>query len=263
MSKYMNKVTPAVFLSWQPWQHREFNLRAFYKRIFRMPTFNDLYYTDMGNISLDPEYATQYNVGFLYRLLTDRGVLAGVKLSADAYYNYITDKIIAVPKGTGQYRWMMMNVGIVKIRGIDVSARTTLRLPADVILDINLNYTYQKAQDYTNPADNEDGGTYKGQLAYIPWHSGSVVGHLGWRDLDVNYSFIYVGERYHTSANTRENHEQPWYTHDLSAGYLFHLGKTTLKVSGEVNNLFNQYYDVILNYPMPGRNYKLILKFDF
>ena len=262
MSKYMNKVTPAVFLSWQPWQEREFNLRAFYKRIFRMPTFNDLYYTDMGNITLDPEYATQYNVGFLYRLLTDRGLLAGVKLSADAYYNYITNKIIAVPKGTGQYRWMMMNVGIVKIRGIDVSARTTLRLPADVILDINLSYTYQKAQDYTNPADNGDGGTYKGQLAYIPWHSGSVVGHLGWHDLDVNYSFIYVGERYHTSANTRENHEQPWYTHDLSAGYLFRLGKTSLKVSAEVNNLFNQYYDVILNYPMPGRNYKLILKFD-
>ena len=262
MSKYMNKVTPAVFLSWQPWHEREFNLRAFYKRIFRMPTFNDLYYTDMGNITLEPEYATQYNVGFLYRLLTEQGLLAGVKLSADAYYNYITNKIIAVPKGTGQYRWMMMNVGIVKIRGIDVSARTTLRLPADVILDINLSYTYQKAQDYTNPDDNGDGGTYKGQLAYIPWHSGSVVGHLGWHDLDVNYSFIYVGERYHTSANTRENHEQPWYTHDLSAGYLFHLGKTSLKVSGEVNNLFNQYYDVILNYPMPGRNYKLILKFD-
>ena len=216
----------------------------------------------MGNITLDPEYATQYDVGFLYRLLTERGLLAGVKFSADAYYNYITDKIIAVPKGTGQYRWMMMNVGIVKILGVDVSARTTLRLPADVILDINLSYTYQKAQDYTNPADNGDGGTYKGQLAYIPWHSGSVVGHLGWHDLDVNYSFIYVGERYHTSANTRENHEQPWYTHDLSAGYLFHLGKTTLRVAGEVNNLFNQYYDVILNYPMPGRNYKLILKFD-
>ena len=89
-----------------------------------------------------------------------------------------------------------------------------------------------------------------------------MVGHLGWKDLDVNYSFIYVGERYHTSANTRENHEQPWYTHDLSAGYLFHLGSTTLKVSGEVNNLFNQYYDVILNYPMPGRNYKLIFKLD-
>ena len=75
-------------------------------------------------------------------------------------------------------------------------------------------------------------------------------------------SFIYVGERYHTSANIPANHEQPWYTHDISASYRFALGKTWLKLTLEVNNLFNQYYDVILNYPMPGRNYKVILKFD-
>lgn len=263
MSRYTHKATPAVFLSWQPWQRHDFNLRAYYKRVYRMPTFNDLYYTDMGNISLRPESATQYNVGFLYRLLTDDGLLAGLKLSADAYYNVIEDKIIAVPKGTGQYRWMVMNIGEARIRGVDASARATLRLPSQVMLDINLNYTYQKAQDYTDPADNGDGGTYKGQLAYIPWHSGSAVAHASWRNLDVNYSFIYVGERYHTSANTRENHEQPWYTHDLSAGYLFRMGQTALKVTAEVNNLFNQQYDVILNYPMPGRNYKLIIKFDF
>jgi len=36
-----------------------------------------------------------------------------------------------------------------------------------------------------------------------------------------------------------------------------------MKVTAEVNNLLNQQYDVVLNYPMPGRNYKLILKFDF
>ena len=85
---------------------------------------------------------------------------------------------------------------------------------------------------------------------------------MGWRAADLNYSFIYVGERYHNSANIRANHEQPWYTHDISASYRFNLGKLKLRVTAEVNNLFNQSYDVIQNYPMPGRNYKLILKFD-
>jgi outer membrane receptor protein involved in Fe transport len=28
-----------------------------------------------------------------------------------------------------------------------------------------------------------------------------------------------------------------------------------------MNNIFNQYYDVVINYPMPGRNFKLILNF--
>ncbi|KAA6303207.1 MAG: hypothetical protein EZS26_000600 [Candidatus Ordinivivax streblomastigis] len=40
--------TPSVFLSYKPFQHHDFNLRAFYKRIFRMPTFNDLYYTEIS-----------------------------------------------------------------------------------------------------------------------------------------------------------------------------------------------------------------------
>ena len=151
-SKYMHKFTPAVFLSLQPIEDRDFHLRAFYKRIFRMPTFNDLYYTDIGNVTLKPEYADQFNVGLQWQTIRDHGFYRGVRLTADAYYNYVTDKIIAVPKGTGMYRWMMMNIGKVKIRGIDLTARTTLNFPLDVLVDVSLNYTYQKAQDYTTPS---------------------------------------------------------------------------------------------------------------
>lgn len=263
-SKFLNRFTPSLFVSWQPWeQYDGFNLRAFYKRIFRMPTFNDLYYTDIGNVDLRPEYANQYNVGLQWQQMSETGFWRGVKFTADAYYNHVTDKIIAVPKGTGQYRWMMMNIGKVKIRGIDFTAMAQMALPGEVMLDMNLNYTYQKAQDYTNPADAGDGGTYKGQIAYIPWHSGSATAHAGWRNVDLNYSFIYTGERYHNSANILANHEQPWYTHDLSGSYKFNISRVACKVTAEVNNLLNQQYDVILNYPMPGRNYKLILKIDF
>ena len=243
-------------------QAHDFNIRAFFKRIFRMPTFNDLYYTDIGNAGLKPEYATQWNLGALYQRYNDHGTLSAMKFSADAYYNLVNDKIIAVPKGTGQYRWMMMNIGKVKIMGVDVTARLAFKLPHDIVLEGGLNYTYQKARDYTNPADTLDGGSYKGQISYIPWHSGSATLHAAWHSLDLNYSFIYVGERYHNSSNIRANHEQPWYTHDLGASYLFHLGKTQLKATLEVNNLLNQHYDVIQNYPMPGCNYRLILKFD-
>ncbi|MDR1937081.1 MAG: TonB-dependent receptor [Tannerellaceae bacterium] len=71
-----------------------------------------------------------------------------------------------------------------------------------------------------------------------------------------------MGERYHNSSNIRENHEQPWYTHDLTLGKTFGYKKLKCKLSAEVNNILNQYYDVVLNYPMPGRNYKLILKIE-
>ena len=266
VTMYINdfdEYTPAVFLSYKPVENFPLNFRAFYKKIFRMPTFNDLYYTDIGNANLKPEYVSQYNIGFQYQSALDCGVLTGLSARADAYYNEVTDKIIAVPKGTGQYRWMMMNIGKVKIRGVDVNVQSRFTLPCELEADINLSYTYQRAQDYTDPTDNEPGaGTYKGQISYIPWHNGSVVGHLTWRKAELNYSFIYVGERYHNSSNIRANYEQPWYTHDLSAGYSFDVGKVKMKISAEVNNLFNQYYDVIQNYPMPGRNYKAILKIE-
>ena len=261
-SKHLNKFTPAVIVSWQPWQEHDLNIRAFFKRAFRMPTFNDLYYTDIGNAGLRPEYAKQWNLGVMYQRQNEQGWFNAMRVSADAYYNTVTDKIIAVPKGTGLYRWMMMNIGKVKIRGIDVTGKLAVRLPAEVVLESGLSYTYQRAQDYTDPTDTRDGGTYKGQIAYIPWHSGSATVHGAWRDLDVNYSFIYAGERYHNSSNIRANHEQPWYTHDISASYTLRMRCVTCKVTAEVNNLLNQHYDVIQNYPMPGRNYRLILKVD-
>jgi outer membrane cobalamin receptor len=265
--------TPAVFLSYQPFKDNPtgmpLRLRAFFKRIFRMPTFNDLYYTDIGNIALRPEYTTQYNIGFSYDTEFIHGIANHLHFHADTYYNEVTDKIIAVPKGDGQYRWMMMNLGYVEIRGIDILGQIDWKLPADILINTSLNYTFQKAQDFSNPADNDsEAGTYGGQISYIPRHNGSAIIHTKWESWDLNYSFIYVGERYHNSSNIRENYEQPWYTHDLTIGKTFCFfqriahNAPTIKISAEINNVFSQYYDVVLNYPMPGRNYKIILKIE-
>jgi outer membrane cobalamin receptor len=261
--KDKREYTPAVFLSCKPLKRENLNIRAFYKRIFRMPTFNDLYYTDIGNIALRPEYTVQYNIGFQYDSNFKRGIISYLNVRADAYYNEVTDKIVAIPKGNGQYRWMMMNLGYVKIHGIDVSAQVGWKLPASIQLSTSLSYTHQRAQDFTDPASL----WYGGQIAYIPWHNGSAIANIVWRSWDMNYSFIYVGERYHNSANIRANHEQPWYTHDLTLGRTFIFTKKLktplkFKISAEVNNIFNQQYDVVLNYPMPGTNFKIVLKLD-
>lgn len=259
-----NAWTPALFLSYHPFRDPAFCVRAFYKRIFRMPTFNDLYYTDIGNIALNPEYTTQHDIGLLYQKRFAKGLLRTIDLTADVYYNEVTDKIIAVPKGNGQYRWMMMNLGRVKIHGIDVSAQTGWLLYPDLQLNLCAKYTYQTARDYSDPSDTDAyGGTYKGQIAYIPWNSGSATANLQYKTLNLNYSFVYVGERYHNSSNIRANHEQPWYTHDLSINKELKLKGLVVDLTLECNNLLDQQYDVVLNYPMPGRNWKAIMKLKF
>ncbi|WP_308199003.1 TonB-dependent receptor [Chitinophaga sedimenti] len=175
----------------------------------------------------------------------------------------MTNKIVAVPKGSGMYRWMMMNIGTVEIKGMDVVTDHSFVLPADVIVNLRAAYTYQLAQDFTTRKNPElQKITYGGQIPYIPWHSGSIISGILYKSWRLNYSFIYVGERYHNSANIPENYEQPWYTTDLSASKEIQLKKCRFKISGEVNNVLDQDYEVVLNYPMPKRNYKLILSIE-
>ena len=86
-----------------------------------MPTLNDLYYTFIGNKDLNPEYTTQYDFGVSYLRTTEKGGVKSFEIRADAYYNEVTDKIIAMPT-SNQFRWTMINLGFVKIKGIDATA---------------------------------------------------------------------------------------------------------------------------------------------
>ena len=55
---------------------------------------------------------------------------------------------------------------------------------------------------------------------------------------------------------------EPWYTSDLSLRYQFIVDSLKFIVQAEVNNVLDQDYEVIVNYPMPGRNFALTLSID-
>jgi outer membrane cobalamin receptor len=245
--------TPTAVLQLIPFRDKNLSFRAFYKRIFRMPTLNDLYYTFIGNKYLKPEFTTQYDAGLTWDKNWARGLFRRVELTVDTYYNEVENKIIATPT-SNQFQWTMVNLGLVRIRGVDAAVGTQLAL-GPVTTSVRLTYTYQKAQDFTDPSSP----WYGGQIPYIPWHSGSAVAGFDWKGWHLNYSFIYTGERYEAVANIPENYAQPWYTSDLSLSREFPLGAHSLKGTLEVNNLFNQQYEVVQCYPMPGTNFRLIL----
>ncbi len=258
--KSENVWTPAVFFNIFPLRNKSLSVRAYAKRSFRMPTFNDLYYTEMGNAMLKPETALQYNVGAVYvapRTSHLASRISHFRLQVDAYYNTIHDKIVAYPKGQ-QFRWTMLNLGKVHIKGLDVETELEVRAARELTLAGRLQYTYQDARDVTDPTDTY----YNHQIPYIPWHSGSAIFSASYRQWDFNYSFIYAGKRYNQQENIDYNYMPAWYTSDLSLMYRFRWVKTRCKATLEVNNLLDQQYDVILNYPMPGRNYAISMEVE-
>ena len=245
--------TPTVVAQYKPFREMDLALRAFYKRIFRMPTLNDLYYTFIGNKYLKPEYTTQYNMGISYTKEWPQARFWRLEASLDAYYNEVDDKIIAMPT-SNQFQWTMVNLGYVEIRGADAVVSGSMRF-GQLGIDCRATYTYQKAQDFTDP----NSPYYGGQIPYIPWHSASAIIGLSLGDWSLNYSFIYTGERYESSANIPENHALAWYTSDVALSKNFHLNRSQLRASVEVNNLLNQQYEVVQCYPMPGTNVKIII----
>lgn len=245
-------LTPSLILSYRP-EGKPWQLRGFYKRIFRMPTFNDLYYTFIGSKDLRPEYTSQIDLGLTWGREHRHGLLRRWELQLDGYYNEVTDKIVAMPT-SNQFQWTMLNLGRVHILGLDFTSQLDLQW-GDLAGGLRLSYTYQRAQDVTSPSDP----FYRGQIPYIPWHSGSAIATLAWRGWELHYSFIYTGERYDASANIRENYVRPWYTHDLALARPFTLGRQAFRTTLEVNNLLNQQYEVVRSYPMPGTHVKLKL----
>lgn len=253
-SSSRSTLTPAFFVNVYPFESKLLAVKAFAKKSFRMPTFNDLYYADMGNSKLNPESALQYDLGFVLNKDWKQGIVDHFRLQVDGYYNTVYDKIVAYPKGQ-QFRWTMLNLGKVHIKGVDAMAEVGLEPAKDWKVTARLQYTYQDARDVTDPNTSY----YKDQIPYIPWNSGSAILALSWREWDLSYSFIYSGERYSQQENILYNHLQPWYTHDMSVAY--HARKWSTRL--DVNNIFSQDYDVILNYPMPKRNYMLTLEYNF
>lgn len=255
------EMTPAIFLGYKPFDNHNLTLRAFAKRSFRMPTFNDLYYSQTGSSNLQPEYMNQYNIGFTYgKDFDNSSFFDQFTLQADGYITSTKDKIIAAPTGS-LFRWMMSNIGNVRGRGVESIANLSMHA-GKVNFSTNLTYAYTVSKDYTK-VGGAPLSSYGDQIPYTPWHSGSAILNASYKTWDLNYSFIYVGKRYNGGVNNiKVNEVQPWYTHDISLQKRFYFKGITTRTTVEVNNLFAQAYEVIYNYPMPLRTFRFTFSID-
>lgn len=255
------RLSPSVSLSVQPFRQEDLRLRLLYKDIFRLPTFNDLYYGTVGTRTLRPEKAKELNAGITWVKQTN-GVLASISVSADAFYNRITDKIVAMPS-KNLFVWSMLNVGQVDIKGTEVNCQTDLRLSHAVALQINGNYTWQRALDKTDKHRLPYKTTYNHQIPYTPRHSGSVrlTLHMPW--INLGYTVIVSGERYCNQYNSTEYRLEGYREHSISAFRSFPIGKCKLTVQAEALNFTDQQYEVVKNYPMPGKQFRGMVSLSY
>lgn len=278
-------LSPYLSVTWKPFETEDIRLRAFYKDIFRLPTFNDLYYSRIGNTRLRPETTHQLNLGVNWTG-SPFDWLPLISISADGYHNRVHDKIIAVPT-KNIFVWSMVNLGEVAITGADISAESSFALGNGYALVMAGTYSYQRALDLTDAGS----GTYRHQIAYTPRISGSARAGFTTPLAEFAYSAVWSGKRYATGENYAENRLPGYSDQGISVSRAFSVGKTGKRhgnisdskstpyshqtsgikasalsmiiIRGELNNLFDEQYAVVRWYPMPGRNYRLVVNVKF
>ena len=240
-------LSPSLSAVWNP--AGKLYLRAGWRDSFRTPTFNDLYYSKIGNTALRPESASQFNVGASWTLTRER---YDFETDLDIYHNDVKDKIIATPT---MFIWRMRNLGQVSMTGADVGFSGRCRF-GGFTLSGRASYSYQYAIDVTDPQSK----SWHNQIAYTPRHSGSALLSLETPWGRVSYTLVAVGERYSLDQNKASNRLAPYWDLGLSLGRDWTIRGCKLTLSVEALNLTGTNYEIIKCYPMPGRNYRLSVK---
>ena len=251
------RLSPFVSIMYKPFENSDFRFRAFYKNIFRLPTFNDLYYARVGNADLRPETTNQFNLGATYSVSSLKWFPL-FSITADVYRNVVNDKIIAMPT-KNIFNWTMVNLGKVEVTGIDLTTEAAVKLWKKSNLVIGGTYTYQRALDVTTPG----GSTYGHQIPYTPRITGSGKAAIETPVVDISYSVLWSGKRYALFQNYAENRLQGYSEHSISASRNILLGKKSVSVNLELLNLLNENYAIVKWFPMPGRSVRTTINLKF
>jgi len=250
------KMSPSFNISVKPYGEAPFRIRFFYKESFRVPSFNDLYYSAVGNLNLKPENNKQLNLG-LTGSIEIPVTKTLMNFSADGYKNLIIDKIMAMPT-KNIFIWSMVNLGKVDITGIDIALDIRQKVGRKYVITAGWNHSYQRALDLTSPEAAE----YKNQIAYAPRVYGS--GRIGFSTPfgKLAYAIIWSGHRYVTGHNIIQNDLPGYSDQSVSFDKTLSLQKYKVNLRAEILNLMNENYEIVRNFPMPGRSFRLSFKLE-
>lgn len=245
----LHSVSPSYSLRYELF--RGFELALNMRRAFRAPTFNELYYPGYGNPALKPENALLGDLGIDWHAALGEAWKMGLKV--DGFYHDLQDKIISAPSAADPYLWLPYNIGKVQARGVD--AQATLRY-SDGRWEggFSARYARQSALDKT-----PDSVTFGQQIPYVARNTVVLAADIargGWR-FDALWNWR--GGRFDATGAMPD-----WNSLDLSMRQDFRLGaRCALGVFVSVKDLLDCRYELVRDYPMPGRSVLGGIEFKF
>jgi len=206
-------------------------------RSFRAPTFNELYWPEdpwtRGNPRLRPEWATSIDLNSSARY----GSCLSGRLGL--WHSFLTDLIQWQPDSAYVYR--PVNLDTAAITGAEVELSLSSGHAG-----IDGSATYMLAR------------SHGADLIYRPRLSCTVSPWAGWGPVRLTGAVRYTGQRYTTPDTLAPNstNSLPGYLlFDAGLALSHTFGRVGTALRGGIRNLLDRQYEVMRDYPVPGRNW--------
>ena len=218
-----------------------YSLKANASKNYRVPTFNDLYWNNGGNVDLKPEISYQGAISnefyFKYFLF-----------NMNLFYINSKDLISWQPDINGMFS--PINISETENIGFEMAAKFSKSIQKN-IFNIGINYAYTSAK-------NIETGK---QLMYVPFHK--VTGTIDYRIQQFNTYFqqLFNGNVFTTTDNSTDL--DSYLVANIGLDYFFSYKTMPIKIGFKINNIFNIYYENVAYRPMPNRNIQTTITFKF
>ncbi len=239
--------SPALGVSYKPFVQNDLRISLMLKSAFRMPSMQELYYFHYGHQNLRPEKSRQLNLGMVWQK-------GETNILANLYINNVEDKIIGIP--FNMFVWRYLNLSEVRGRGLDLQANTTWDVDKRHSISLMGNYNLQSMKEHLDDAEHESR-----QIAYMPLHSGSAT--LAWDNpwIGMSATSFAASETWATNEHHAGTRVPGYMELAMSVYKSIAVRNRELNMSLTVQNLFDHRYCIVANYPMPGRHWKITLKY--
>lgn len=228
-------------------------IRAQLKKDFTAPTFNQLYWSTGGNPDLKAEKSYSYEAGVTWKM--SLGGNGFVELSPTFYNSLERDGIRWLPGPN--YVWSPINISRLRTYGTEVGLKLNYQAgPFNLLLS---NYTtWTKAYSLKNEQQGVD--IAHKQTPYVPeWITKNNL-QIGWKFFSIHANQHWVGSRYTTADHSSSVDPLSGYSvWDAGVGVHHSISVLDVRLNWEVINLFDETYQIVAWYPMPGRYTRLTL----
>lgn len=177
----------------------------------------------------------------------------------DLYNNNVRDKIVAMPS-KNLFVWSIINYGEVSIRGMDLEASVRTYLKYSLDISLRATYSLQEARNMTKRI-SPDINKYN-IIPYTPIHSGSLLLNILHPIGELSYTISFIGERYSMIENIERNLLKSYSDHGIKLSKDYEFKKYKLNIGISCLNIFGNQYEIVRNYPMPGRQFRINLKLN-